>query len=286
MAVYFVFSDEAGDYSSQPTKRFLRANPYFVRVGVVVKGEDWPLLRDDFSELQSRCQLPKNCELKWADICSIIQHRQRGEPIPRDRSYAQFRDYTDEELLGFVKDTIGLLKKCEFCSIIYTITDNYVTQGIVQPKVYKMHIQDIMQRTEMQLQSIPGLAVMFLDPKDDTTDSTVRNAYAEIYRDGDFISKYSHITDSLSFVLSNQSFGIHFADYTAGIFNNFMRGFQISTELFKKSVWSLVYKNPVGNPLGWGICEVPTDSSVRGKIREKLVNSGFLPSVGEEEAML
>jgi hypothetical protein len=287
MAVYFVFSDEAGDYSKYPSQRFLNGHPYLIRAGVLIKGDNWPLLRDAFSSLKGRYPFPKGCELKWSYIGSIMAHRKRGENIPNDREYSPFRDFSNEELLGFVRDTISLLRQYEFCRIVYTITDNSREWHIAKDKLYKMHIQDLMQRTEIQLQDVvEGLAVMLLDPKDEATDSSVRNAYAAIYRDGDFITKYNHITDSLSFALSNQSFGIRFADYSAGIFNNFMREYSVSTGLFKDQVWPLIYKNPIGNPLGWGICEVPTDSSARGKIRERLVAAGLLSPISEQEAML
>jgi len=244
------------------------------------------MLRDNFSRLQNDYHLPTDCELKWSDICSIIAHRKRGEIIPSVRHYTRFKDYSNEELLGFVKATVGLLRQCDTCYIVYTLTYNSLVQHIAKKELYKMHIQDLMQRTEMELQGIGGLAVMFLDPKDEATDSFVRSAYATIYRAGDFISTYLHITDTLSFVLSNQSFGIRFADYVGGIFNNFMREYPESTELFKNQIWSLVRKNPIGNPLGWGICEVPKNSSVRNRIRERLITDGLLPSIGETENML
>ncbi len=286
MAVHFVFSDEAGDYHISPSPRFLKAHPYFIRVGVIIKGDNWTLLRDEFDRVQKKYQFPTDYELKWSYIGSIMAHRQRGETIPHDRPYARFREYSNEELLGFVKDAVSLLKKCEFCRIVYTITDNSVVQKIAKNQLYKMHVQDLMQRTEMELQGKEGLAIMLLDPKDETTDSFVRSAYATIYRDGDFISKYLHIVDSLSFVLSNQSFGIRFADYVAGIFNGFIREYPTSTELFENQVWPLVRKNPIGNPLGWGICDVPTDKNARSKVRARLVATSLLSSVAEQEAML
>lgn len=286
MAVYFVFSDEVGDYSESPRPGFLRAHPYFIRAGVMIKGDNWVLLRDAFNSLQEKYQFPNDYELKWAYIGSIIAHREHGEAIPNERPYATFKDYSSEDLLSFVKDAVSLLKICEFCRIIYTVTDNRVVQRIAKNKLYKMHIQDLMQRTEMHLQNIEGLAVMLLDPKDEATDSHVRNAYAAIYRDGDFIEKYNHVTDSLSFVHSSQSFGIRLVDYSAGIFNNFMRGYPQSIELFKNQVWPLVYKSPIGNPLGWGICEVPTDANARGNIRQILIDRNLLSPTGEQEAML
>jgi hypothetical protein len=286
MAAYFVFSDEAGDYHRFPSPRFLRAHPYFIRTGVMIKAEDWPLLRDKFNIVQIEHQFPTDHEFKWSYIWSIKVHRRRGEAIPADCPYAPFKDYSEEELLSFVRDTLDLLKSCEFCRIVYTITDNGIVQQVPKGKLYKMHIQDLMQRTEMELQGVEGLAVVFLDPKDEATDSYVRGTYASIYQDGDFISKYLHITDSLTFVLSNQSFAIRFADYVAGIFNGFMRGYGESTQLFRNQIWSLVRKNPIGNPLGWGICEVPTDDDVRAKIRERLVVINVLPEIQEKEALL
>jgi len=281
MSVHFVFSDEVGDYHTYPTQKFLRANPYFIRVGVVIKGEDWPMLRDFFNELQ----LPSDCELKWSYICSIIAQRKRGEVIPKDREYAPLSAYSNEELISFVSDTVSLLRRCESCFIVYTVTDNSRVQGIPQGDIYKWHIQDLMQRTEYELQNISGLAVMFLDPKDRASNTAVQNAYASIYHDGDFVRKYLHITDSLSFALSNHSFGIRFADYAAGIFNNFIRGYVISKELFVNYLWPLVRKNPVGNPLGWGICEVPTNSDVRSDMRKRLVDMGFLPVIDKKQVL-
>jgi hypothetical protein len=160
---------------------------------------------------------------------------------------------------------------------VYTVTNNGLVSQITKEGLYKWHIQDLMQRTEMELQSSGGLAVMFLDPKDKPIDGFVRSAYATIYHEGDFIRKYLHITDSVTFVLSHQSFGVRIADYVVGIFNSFLRGYQLGTELFIHQVWPLIRKTPSGDPLGWGICEVPKDATVRGKIRERLVESGLLP---------
>jgi hypothetical protein len=286
MAVHLIFSDEAGDYHKSPSPRILRAHPYFIRTGVMIKGDDWALLRDKFKQVQSEYPFPTDYELKWCYIGSIMAHRKRGEDIPNGRAYSPFGDFSNEELLGFVKDTVSLLRQCEFCRVLYTITDNSTGGYIVKDKMYKMHIQDLMQRIEMGLQDIGGLGVVLLDPKDEATDSFVRSAYAAIYRDGDFISKYLHVIDSISFALSNQSVGIQFADYIAGIFNGFMRGYRESSELFRNQVWPLIRKNPIGNPLGWGICEVPTDNNMRDKIRERLVASELLSSITEQEAML
>jgi hypothetical protein len=281
MAVYFVFSDEVGDYHTSPTAKFLRANPYFIRVGILVGGEDWPVLRDAYNKLS----LPVDCELKWAHIGSVIAHRKRGENIPKNREYSPLNHYSDEELVSFVENTVALLKQCTFCRIIYTITDNNRERGYAREDIYQWHIQNLMQRTEYELQNIGGLATMFLDSSDNATNAIVRNAYAEIYQDGDFVKKYLRIVDSLSFALSNQSFGIRFADYVVGIFNNFIRGYQTSTTLFRSQVWPLVRKSPTGSPLGWGICQVPSDNITRGNLQERLAASGLQPEIRVKDTL-
>ena len=286
MSIHFIFSDEAGDYCEARGTKFLKANPYFIRASVMIEGDAWAVLRDMFQQIQMKYRFPTNYELKWCYIGSIMAHRKRGESIPDGRRYSAFRDWSNDELLGFVEDTVGLLRMCDFCRVVYTLTDNGRVPNISSEKLYKMHIMDLMQRVELELAPKSGLGVIFLDPKDQPTDSLVRAAYTRIYQDGDFIDKYLHIADSLSFVFSDQSFGIRFADYLAGIFNNFLRGYPQSEELFKKAIWPIVRKSPIGNPLGWGICEVPSDVSVREKIKERLVSSGLVSSGKEQESML
>ena len=286
MSVHFVFSDDAGGYKTDRRERFNRANPFFIRSGMIIRGDDWPSLRDGFTGLQERYQIPASSELKWSYIGSILAHRKRGEPIPSGRAYSVFSNYSTEDLIGFVREAVNLLKKCEFCRIVYTVTNNNRVGQISKEKLYKMHIQDMMQRIEYELQSRDGLAVMFLDPQNDAGDRYVREAYATIYREGDFIKEYRHIIDSLAFALSHQSFGIRLADYIAGIFNDFLRGYQLSRELFLNQIWPLLRKNPVGDPLGRGICEVPTDDKIRGEIRERFVAADLLAPDGGKEAMV
>jgi hypothetical protein len=283
MPVHFVFSDEAGSYKTDRGESFNKSHPFFIRSALIISGDDWPLLRDGFTGLQERYQIPASSELKWSYIGSILAHRRRGEPIPTGHPYSVFANYSNDDLIGFVREALNLLRRCDFCRIVYTVTDNTVIGRINKQNLYKMHIQDMMQRTEFALQSYDGLAIMFLDPENNVNDRCVRDAYATIYNDGDFIKRYLHIIDTLAFALSHHSFGIRLADYAAGVFNNFLRGYQESTQLFKNQVWPLLRKNPVGDPLGWGICEVPTDDNVRGRIRERLVTVALLaPGSGKQ----
>lgn len=38
--IYFAFSDECGKHK-QPNKKFIRANPFYIRATYIIKGDDW-----------------------------------------------------------------------------------------------------------------------------------------------------------------------------------------------------------------------------------------------------
>jgi len=291
MEAYFIFSDEAGDYTHQLGKKLLKSHPYFIRSAVIIKCEEWTILRDSFRSLKEEFKLPVDEELKWSYVFSIIQHRRKGEPIPISSKYYTLGDYSNEELLNFVKEAVNLLIKLSYCRIVYTVTDNedlkkeYGQKEKENPSEYqfhKWHIQDLMQRTEYELQQCEGLGIMFLDPrkkddKESKDDSILRSAYVDIYRDDCFVKKYYHVLDSLTFVCSHHSFGIQLADYVAGIFNCFLKGFNEAVGLFKEQIWPLVRKAPNNDPLGWGICEIPSKNYAREKTRKRLIDCGLLP---------
>ena len=272
MDVYFCFSDDAGSYERNRTSRFVRAHPYFIRSAVLLKASDWIWMRDKYKKLYSVYPLPAGKELKWSYIWSIIQHRRRGEEIPPGKPYSPFAHLSEEQLLDFVRDSLKLLSKVDHCCVIYTVTDNGLpsTGQISKKNIYRMHIQDLMQKVEYELEPLSGLAVVFLDPMGDSTaDRIIRDAYADFYKGDTFVAEYRHIKDSLAYEFSHQSFGIRLADYAAGIFNGLLRGFSISTEFFKELIWPVLRKDSTkGDPFGYGIIEVPKRESVRHKIRQ------------------
>ncbi|GAF69149.1 unnamed protein product [marine sediment metagenome] len=154
---------------------------------------------------------------------------------------------------------------------MYTVTINRAVGDIKEDDLHKWHIQDIMQRAEFEVQGYNGLVVMFLDDIAPKKQKLLRNVYAQIWREGDkYIRRYDHIKDSLAFEFSHQSLGIRLADYSAGILNGFLRSFGVATELFESVVWPVLRKDRNGSTLGWGICEIPTDKSMRQLIRDKL----------------
>jgi len=139
-----------------------------------------------------------------------------------------------------------------------------------------MHLQDTMQRIEMEIQNDDNnLAIFFLDPIDKKADSLIREYYRKIYLTGDFIREYKHIKDCLHFELSHHSIGIQLADYCAGVFNSALKGFSKSSDIFKTKLWQFVRKDSDKNFMGYGVIEVPTNRKVRQYLSEKIENLIF-----------
>ena len=288
MRVFFCFSDDAGCYRRDRSERFLRAHPYFIRSAVLMSVEDWAKIKEKFENLLTESHFPHDQELKWSYIGSIVQHRRRGEIIPPDRPYAAFAHLSTEELWDFVYKCLKLLYDAESCVVIYTVTDNkhFATGPVTEENIHAMHIQDLMQRIEMELRPVQGLAIMFSDTmSEERLNRTIRDAYAEIYQKDTFIAEYRCIKDSLAFELSHQSVGIRLADYAAGAFNAFLRGFSPGSGLFRTLIYPKVRKDPcTGSPIGYGIIDVPKRSMVRAKL-EKLLREASLLGPKDNEVL-
>lgn len=280
MRVFFSFSDDAGSYKERRTEKFMRAHPYFVRSAVLISAEDWVKLNQRFRNIVQQSRLPPGSELKWSYIGSIMQRRRRGETTPSQKPFAAFSHLSNEELWDYVHACLNMLTTAESCIVIYTVTDNrHLSTGFISElNLHNMHIQDLMQRIELELRDQQGLAIMFSDTmSDERLNRAIRNAYAEFYRNDRFVRKYQCIKDSLAFELSHQSVGIRLADYAAGAFNAFLRGFTPGNEFFCRLIYPKVRKDPdTGNPLGYGIIEVPKREKVRAQLKQLLRQGNLL----------
>jgi len=285
MRVFFCFSDEAGCYRKERSERFIKAHPFFIRSAVLISVEDWLKMKQHFEKLLKRAHLPYDKELKWSYIGSIIQHRKRGEAIPPEKPYAAFSHLSTEELWDFVRGCLKLLHDAESCVVIYTVTDNqhFATGPVTEETIHTMHIQDLMQRIELELRPHQGLAIMFSDTmSEERLNRIVRNAYAEVYRSDRFIEEYRCIKESLAFELSHQSIGIRLADYAAGAFNAFLRSFSPGSDLFCNLIYPKVRKSPTtGSPIGYGIIDVPKRAMVRAKLQRLLKEASLLENGNE-----
>jgi hypothetical protein len=269
---FFVFGDEVGEYKEERERgrNFLSKNPFYIRSAYLISISDWKSLAG--KERQSRLdrKLPENGEIKWAYLWSLYRHLKNKEEVPQDKPYSFLANYDIETLKEYVSDVVSALNSFDSVKIIFTITMNQKVTTGKESDIIKWHIQDIMQRVEMEIQSSDSLAVFFFDESNEKTNKHIRNCYREIYKTGDFIKQYSHIKDSLAFEISHHSVGLQVADYLCGCLHGALKKFAFSSEVFHKYIKSKLRADASGKFLGFGIREVPRDLAVRKWIDDQL----------------
>lgn len=177
-----------------------------MRAALIISADDWIRLNSKYLNIKEDYGIPKDKEFKWSFIWSLKKSKDEGTLTEKDEYYF-LKDFAEGDLIAFVKDCLEILTECSFCELIFTITFNFLdfTPRMNETDLHKMHLQDIMQRIEMEIQNDDNLAIFFLDPVGLRSDSKLRQTYHEIYSQGDFIKEYKHIKDSLSFELSYHS---------------------------------------------------------------------------------
>lgn len=273
--IYFVFSDESGNYKKNSSERFLRRNPYYIRSAYIIYAHEWKKLRNNFQKINENknklieevkalkekysLEGEKN-EIKWSHIWQLdrkIKNQKEKKVI--------------DNLIEFVEESLRILHELSYCKIIYTVTfNNSVNRD--EKDIKKWHIQDMMQRVQMEIQDdFNNLGVLFLDPPSSNRElKEFQEIYKDIFLRDSFIKEYKNLKDTINFEPSHHSVGIQLADYVAGCFNGFLRGFKTSTNLFKKLIYPLLRKDDKNNPLGYGIIEVPKDDEIRQELLKKL----------------
>jgi hypothetical protein len=271
MSVYFVFSDESGCYEKIRNDNFIRAHPFYCRASLIIDSDDWVSLKEKIYKLKKDYGIPLENEVKWSYLWSLKKDKM-NDTLNNTKDYYFLKDFSYDHLFDYIKCCLESLIKCSYCKLIFTVTlnDTKYTSNISKPKIYRFHIQDAMQRIEMEIQNDRNLAILFLDPISNKTDKLIREAYNAIFLSGDYISEYRHIKDSLSFEISQHSFGIQLADYCVGIFNSVLKNRSNSKEIFNSILLKLLRKNPCGDSIGFGITEVPKKKSAREFIRRRV----------------
>ncbi len=276
MSIYFGFSDECGSYQYKKTKSYLRAHPHYIRSTLLIKADEWKLLNKSFIALKTLYDLPLEKEIKWAYLWQLREYQIKKQIIPTNKDIKFLEQYDYHDLIEFVDKCLNLLNELEFKKIIISHTDNVNCSKINEKAMLKMHLQEHMQRIEMQIQtrSEENLAVLFFDPVSENTDKLLRDIYFELFNSGDFIHSYKHIKDSLNIEHSHQSVGIQIADFISGAFSAFIKGrsgqnYERGKQIFYKYVHPNLRKYN-GTIWGVGIREIPSDMSYRRSLSDEM----------------
>jgi len=270
--VYFAFSDETGDYEANRSERFGKAHPFFVRSCVLIRAAEWRFVRQTCRQVLEKHEYPSGYELKWSFLWSLSSHERTGKRITRDKDYYFLRDWSSRQLLELYWDVLGVLQALDYVKVILSVTDNRTKSKIKASELMRFHLQEHMQRLEMEIQNEPdSLCVLFIDPCSRKRDEQLRDAYQTIAESGDLIAEYSHIKDSLNTEKSHHSIGVQLADIVGGAFAGCLRGYEKSRSLFLARIVPFLRRAPSGQTTGYGIREVPRSTAFREEI-VRLVN--------------
>ena len=242
MSTYFGFSDESGDYLKDITAKQLKTHLYYIRATLIMNSAEWKKLNSLFKQLKKDFELPANKEFKWCYLWRL-KTKQVGElEIKEKEPYKFLESYSYEKLESFVESCLNLINELDYKKIILTYTDNSLINKHEVKHILKFHIQEIMQRIEMDLQNdYNNLAVLFIDPVSEAKNSFFREIYNELFIEGDFIKDYKHIKDSINIEFSHHSVGIQLADFISGTYSSVLKSknkgnFKFGKRLFHKYV--------------------------------------------------
>lgn len=271
---YFCFSDEYGDYEKQMSKKQLRTHPFYVRSTLLMNASEWKSLNLSFRNLKEKYRLPQSKEIKWAYLWRLRHYKKTGKVIPDKHELKFLEQYEYHDLIDFVFRSLALIHNINEKKIIVTFTKNDSVGTINDKSLLAMHLQEHMQRIEMELQVDEGnLGVLFFDPVSNTKNEMFREIYNELFENGDFIANYSFIKDSLNIENSHQSVGIQIADYISGAFSAILKSelgdYSSGIQMFNDNIKPYLRKYK-GNMLGAGIREVPRSTKVRKWVKEKI----------------
>jgi len=114
-----------------------------------------------------------------------------------------------------------------------------------------------------------GFATMIMDELNQDKVKQLKDACHRMMVEGDFV-KYENVYHGVLTECSSQSTGIQLADYAVGIMNCYLRkhlmsrgDYTFATDLYTEFVLPHLRKHANGTIVGYGVREVPSDSSIR-----------------------
>ncbi len=175
-------------------------------------------------------------------------------------------------LKGYYRSVMEIASAKPSLQYIFTVTCVY-TQVCYQSEeeILKFHLQEAMQRVNMDAQP-NDFATIIMDELNSDKIKKLKTACHEIAVKGDYI-KYKNIYSGVLTESSAQSAGIQLADFAAGVMNGYLRGkllsrgkYEFATDLFNKFVLPYLRHHADGRTMGFGVREVPRDTTIRNKL--------------------
>lgn len=272
---YFCFSDECGDYQPGMNAKKLAIHPFYIRTTLIINSCEWKTLNRRFRELRKKHKMPHG-EIKWANLWSLRNYQKKGQEIPEKSGFKHLEKVDYHNILDFIEEVLTLVNELNEKKIIVTYTKNSTGPGYSEKKILSFHLQEHMQRIEMELSSNEdNLGVLFFDPVNEVKNEHFREIYNDLYENGDFIDSYSFIKDSLNIENSHHSVGIQLADFISGTFSALLKScpekdYSRGVKMFFDSVHPNLRRCWATGVHGWGIREVPSSNITRNWIKAQM----------------
>lgn len=265
MANYFVFTDEAGAYQAQTSRKFRKSHPFYVRANVLMSMDDYRIFQDEMKTLNAMYEIPIDEEIKWADLWSLHKGNPRTTAIGRMK---------EERLKGYYRKAFEKAFEKESLKYIFTITNIYEQYCLIEPKhVYKFHLQEAFQRVKMSLR-LDDFAVFIMDELNSEVIKQIKEACYDMTMSGDFF-QYKNVYHGVLVENSIYCPGIQLADYAAGVIFGFLRGqtlnpgkYELATEFFHTFIKPKIRCDYKGKVLGYGVREVPRHVILRKQLEQ------------------
>ncbi len=257
---YYVFTDEAGAYNKRPSEPFRHSHPFYIRTNVRLSANDYRVFQKEIQELNAKYNVPVGEEIKWSDLWEISKGKYRADFL---------RAFTPDELKGYYRLFFNRVMDKPSLQFIFTVTCVY-TQPCYQAEneVLKFHMQEAFQRIQMDTRP-DGFATMIMDELNQDKVKQLKEACHRMMVEGDFV-KYENVYHGVLTECSSQSAGIQLADYAVGTMNGYLRkhlmsrgDYTFAENLYTEFVMPHLRKHPNGTVTGYGVREVPRDSTVR-----------------------
>lgn len=264
MSTYFVFTDEAGAYNKLPSEPFRRSHPFYIRSNVCLSADDYRVFQGEIQSLNKRYGIPIGEEVKWSDIWEVHRGKYRSEFL---------KGLSEDNLKGYFRKVFQNAVSKDSLLFLFTVTCVYIQPCYhSENELLKFHLQEAMQRVNMDSRP-DGFATIIMDELDQEKVKRLKAACHEIAVTGDLIN-YKNIYSGILTESSSQSAGIQLADFAAGVMNGYLRGvvlsrgkYEFATDLYKEFVAPHLRKHADGRIMGYGVREVPSDSTIRSKLQ-------------------
>ncbi len=264
MGTFFIFSDECGNYSEKRSKQFIKKHPFYVRATAIIESEDYQRFEKDITDLKRSMGFIPNVEVKWAHLGDA-----RNGHLPK-----HLESCTLETLKDYIKAVLERASEIRSLKYVFTVTDNHTPIHTKYELIISWHIQNMLQRVQMDLQLGGGYGVVVIDDLNDMNKRINRKCY-DIMCSGDFVN-YENLKKSILVDYSHQCIGLQLADIIAGVFTNALIreyqggiGYPYASELYCEEVTKKIrsvsdagarFKMNPFETIGYGLISVPGDN--------------------------